>query len=145
MDLASLTTADERLVSRAVDAAERAFSSADEGRFDHDAHVVAAAVETAGGEYHVAASLPASVGRASTCAEPGAIGTAVAAGDHDFERIAAVEHPHGDETEFQIVPPCGVCRELILDYGEDVRVVVRTDSGEVGALPAVDLLPARTW
>lgn len=140
-----LTGADERLVDHATDAARAAFSPADDGRFDHAAHVVTAAVESGDGDYYTASSLPASVGRASTCAEPGAIGAAVAAGAREFERIAAVEHPRGDADEFAVVPPCGVCRELVVDYGDDSRVVVRTADGEVGAVPAVDLLPARTW
>lgn len=145
MNRQPLTTADERLVDHAVDAARDAFSPAEDGRFEHSAHIVTAAVETVDGDYHTAASLPASVGRASTCAEPGAIGAAVAAGAREFERITAVEHPRSDTDNVEIIPPCGVCRELVVDYGEDVRVLVKTEDGEVGAVPAVDLLPARTW
>jgi len=140
-----LTAADERLVERAVDAAEAAFSPADEGRFDGAAHIVSAAVEASDGGVYTAASLPASVGRASTCAEPGALGAAVADGAGEFERIVAVEHPRGDGDSFDVVPPCGVCRELLADYGDDIRVVVRTGDGDVGAAAAADLLPARTW
>lgn len=145
MNRQPLTAADERLVDHAIDAARDAFSPAGDGRFEHSAHIVTAAVETAAGDYYTAASLPSSVGRASTCAEPGAIGAAVAAGASEFERIAAVEHPRSDADEFEIIPPCGVCRELVVDYGGDVRVVVKTEAGEVGAVAAGDLLPARTW
>jgi cytidine deaminase len=145
VNLDPLGPADDRLVEHAIDAARNAFSPGGEGRFDHAAHIVTAAVETEAGDYYVASSLPASVGRASTCAEPGAIGAAVAAGATAFERIVAVEHPRGDADEFEILPPCGVCRELLLDYGDDIRVVLRTDGGDVGAVPAADLLRARTW
>lgn len=145
MDLAPLTAADERLVEHAVDAADAAYSPASEGRFDGDAHVVAAAVETSDGSVYTAASLPASVGRASTCAEPGALGAAVADGAHEFERVVAVDHPRGDGDSFDVLPPCGVCRELLADYGDDIRVVVRTDDDEVGVATTADLLPTRTW
>ncbi|MFC3478125.1 cytidine/deoxycytidylate deaminase family protein [Halobacterium litoreum] len=70
---------------------------------------------------------------------------AVAAGAHDFERIAAVEHPRGERDAARVVSPCGVCRELIADYGDDVRVLVRTDDGDVGGVRAAELLQARTW
>ncbi|MDH5020535.1 cytidine/deoxycytidylate deaminase family protein [Halobacterium rubrum] len=145
MDPAPLTAADERLVERAVDAAEAAFSPGGEGRFDGAAHIVSAAVEASDGDVYTAASLPASVGRASTCAEPGALGAAVADGASDFERIVAVEHPGEDGDSFAVIPPCGVCRELLADYGDDVRVVVRTANDEVGVVTTADLLPARTW
>lgn len=145
MDLAPLTAADERLVERAVDAADAAYSPDSEGRFDGDAHVVAAAVETADGDVYTAASLPASVGRASTCAEPGALGAAVADGASQFERVVAVEHPRGEGDSFDVVPPCGVCRELLADYGDDISVVVRTQNDEVGVATTADLLPVRTW
>ncbi|WP_232687250.1 cytidine deaminase [Halobacterium zhouii] len=146
MDTDPLTPADERLVDRAVDAAENAFSPAGEGRFDGAAHVVTAAVETADGDVYTSASLPASIGRASTCAEPGAIGSAVADGAQAFERVVAVEHPRDEHADdFRVVSPCGVCAELLADYGPDVRAVVRTDDGEVGVCRAGDLLPARTW
>ncbi|AHG02737.1 hypothetical protein HALDL1_03180 [Halobacterium sp. DL1] len=145
MDLAPLTAADERLVDAAVDASRDAFSPPEEGRFEDAAHIVTAAVETSDGGVYTAASLPASVGRASTCAEPGALGSAVADGDHSFDRVVAVEHPRGDDESFHVIPPCGVCRELLADYGDDIRVVVRTEEGDVGAVPVADLLPARTW
>lgn len=145
MDLAPLTAADERLVERAVDAAGAAFSPAGAGRFEHDAHVVAAAVEASDGSVYTAASLPASVGRASTCAEPGALGAAVADGAREFDRVVAVEHPREDDDSFAVLPPCGVCRELLADYGDDIRVILRTEDDEVGVATTADLLPARTW
>lgn len=144
MDLQDLDEGDQRILDAAIDAAKRSFSPDDHGRFDGDAHVVSAAVEGADGEVYTAASLPASVGRASACAEPGALGAAVADGVHAFERVAAVEHPRGQVDDFRVVPPCGVCRELLADYGADIRVVVRED-GDVGVVTAGDLLPARTW
>jgi cytidine deaminase len=140
-----LTAADERLVERAVDAADAAFEPADEGRFDGAAHVVSAAVETADGGVYTAASLPASVGRASTCAEPGALGAAVADGAGEFERVVAVEHPREDDDSFAVIPPCGACRELLADYGDGLSVILRTEDNEVGVASTADLLPARTW
>lgn len=144
MNPTPLTDADEALVERAIDAAADAFQPGDEGRFDDDAHIVTAAVETATGAVHTGTSLPASIGRASGCAEPAALGSAVAAGDHEFVRIAAVEAPRNGENA-RVVSPCGVCRELLADYGDDLRVLVRTNDGAVGGVTAPTLLAARTW
>ncbi|AFK19104.1 hypothetical protein C439_03523 [Haloferax mediterranei ATCC 33500] len=50
---------------------------------------------------------------------------------------------HHDATEIRIVPPCGVCRELLADYNEDMRVIVPVE-GENRVASAIDLLPTRT-
>ena len=146
MDTSPVTAGDEQLVECAIDAAADAFSPAGDGRFDGAAHIVTAAVETADGDVYTSASLPASIGRASTCAEPGAIGSAVADGAHEFERVVAIEHPREEHADdFRVVSPCGVCAELLVDYGADIRVVTRSEDDEVGVCRAGDLLPTRTW
>ncbi|WP_049923416.1 cytidine deaminase [Halopiger djelfimassiliensis] len=93
-------------------------------------------------------SLPASIGRASFCAEPVAVGSAIADGTrHDAIRTCvAVAYPMADHeaTEIRVVPPCGSCRELLADYNEDMRVIVPVD-GENRVVAAIDLRPARTW
>lgn len=119
---------------------------------DHDffdgAHIVAAGVRMSDGSVYEGASLPASVGRASICAEPVAVGAAVADGySHDeIETCVAVAYPMPDHdaTESRIIPPCGICRELLADFNATMRVVVPVD-GEPRVARAIDLLPTRTW
>jgi hypothetical protein len=86
-------------------------------RFFDGAHVVAAAVRTADGDVYDGVSLPASVGRASLCAEPVAVGSAVADGHRhdDLETCVAVAYPlpEHDADETRVIPPCGICRELL--------------------------------
>lgn len=129
-----------------VDAAEAATRDAyDPDRLD-GAHLVGAAAQTADGAVYTGVSLPANVGRASVCAEPIAIGAAIVDGGSDFEAIVAVGHPRPERGDhaYEVIPPCGVCRELIVDYGRDITVLVPED-GEVDAVPAMELLPTRTW
>lgn len=73
---------------------------------------VAAALMTAEGNIYtgVALDLPSSIG---FCAEHSAIAAMVTAGEYDGARIIAV-HEDGS-----ILPPCGRCRELINQVGED--------------------------
>ena len=48
-----------------------------------------------------------------------AIGMAAAAGDTELETIVAVDR------KGRIVPPCGMCRELISDYAPSCKVIIK--------------------
>ncbi len=144
MDSSPLTATDTTLIEHASEINERAF---DPDFFD-GAHIVAAAIRTTNGDMFSGVSLPANTGRASTCGEPVAIGSAIAAGNRydQIETCVAVEHPmpYKEIDEPSVIPPCGTCRELLADYGEDIRIIVPVDGENRGAR-AIDLLPTRTW
>lgn len=144
METTSLTPADDALLAHARELNEETFDP----EFFDGAHIVAATVRTADGAYHDGVSLPASIGRASSCAEPVAIGTAMAAGyeREELDACVAVAYPmpEHDADETRVVPPCGVCRELLVDYNPELRVLVPED-GELGAVAAAELLPVRPW
>nr|WP_275431620.1 cytidine deaminase [Salinicoccus roseus] len=101
-----------------------------EGKMGH----VAAALMTAEGNIYtgVALDLPSSIG---FCAEHSAIAAMVTAGEYDVARIIAV-HEDGS-----ILPPCGRCRELINQVGEDNYGCEIGLSGRTVRL--VELLPER--
>lgn len=144
METTSLTAEDEALVETVM--------ATNRGAFDPDffdgGHVVAAGVRAADGAVYDGVSLPTAVGRASVCGEPVAVGSAVADGHrHDgIETCVAVSYPlpAHDATEQRVVPPCGVCRELLIDCNPEMRVVVPDGDG-LGVARAADLLPVRTW
>ncbi|MFF6787712.1 cytidine deaminase family protein [Streptomyces filamentosus] len=69
------------------------------------------------------------------CAELVLIGTAAAQGVYDLRTIVAV----GDRDR-GIVPPCGRCRQVLLDYFPGAEVIVNRD-GRPLAVPVPDLLP----
>lgn len=149
--MTELTDADRALLDRARATCERAF---DPSGFDGEsAHVVAAALRTDDGTVYDGVSLPASIGRASVCAEPVAVGEAIAEGADPsaFDTVVAVAHPRpgGGHEDVVAIPPCGVCRELLVDYEPDLRVLVPEDDDEPGGPLTVaragDLLPTRTW
>ena len=82
------------------------------------------------------------VGRLAVCAEAVAFGRAVLEGDGTIEAAVAVRHPKPDETdrELAVVPPCGACREMILDHAPSAAIILMAPEGLV-KLPVRTLLP----
>jgi cytidine deaminase len=106
-------------------------------------HTVAAAIRGRDGRVWTGLHIGATVGRLSVCAEAVAFGRALLEGDGSIETAVAVRHPKPDEEdrELAVVPPCGACREMILDHCPDALVIVQ-DSGELVKWPVRKLLPA---
>ncbi|MEL6566277.1 MAG: hypothetical protein AAFQ59_17690 [Pseudomonadota bacterium] len=84
-----------------------------------DWHSVACVVQTAAGRQYVGMNLDSTLPRASVCAEPVALGMAVAADPDDRVVFCAAVNRRGE-----VIPPCGPCRELMLDYAADAQVAV---------------------
>lgn len=144
METTPLSSQDEALVEQLMKTNERAFDP----EFFDGAHIVAAGVRTTDGAVYEGVSLPASIGRASMCGEPVALGSAITDRySHDeVETCVAVAYPRPshDEDQARVIPPCGSCRELITDYNEEMRVIVPFE-GANRVVSAIDLLPTRTW
>jgi cytidine deaminase len=102
-------------------------------RFKEDYHHVGAALQTKSGNVFSAVHLEAYVGRVAVCAEAIAIGMAAAAGDTELEAIVAVDR------RGRVVPPCGICRELISDYSADFKVI----TAETETMSISELLPRK--
>ncbi|MGW4318695.1 cytidine deaminase [Streptomyces sp. NPDC004684] len=129
---------------------------------DVDHELVRAAAEVArtrcrGDNHTMAAAARARDGRIVTavnayhftggpCAELVLIGAAAAQGVYELETVVAV----GDRDR-GVVPPCGRCRQALLDYYPDLRIIVGggEDEGEgegqgqgLRAVPVAELLPS---
>jgi cytidine deaminase len=106
-------------------------------------HTVAAAIRGRDGRIWTGLHIGATVGRLSVCAEAVAFGRALLEGDGTIETAVAVRHPKPDETdrELAVVPPCGACREMILDHCPDALVILH-EAGVLVKRPARMLLPA---
>ncbi|GLZ77508.1 cytidine deaminase [Actinorhabdospora filicis] len=116
---------------------------------DHD--LIAAATEVArtrthGDNHSMAAAGRASDGRVVTavnvyhftggpCAELVLIGAAASQGIYELDVIVAV----GDR-ERGVVPPCGRCRQVLLDYFPRVEVIVGRGE-DLRSVPIAELLP----
>jgi cytidine deaminase len=136
-----LSDADEEL----IECAERAVSQSFDPEWFGGAPMVGAALRGESGSVYTGVSLPAGVGRASVCAEPGALSNAVEDGEEGLETSVAVRHPLPDEDrDFEVVSACGVCRELLCDFDPGVEIAFPTEAGPRTA-PVEALLPTRHW
>jgi len=108
-----MTDAEDAARRLAALAAARALiaSLREEGR-----HHVAATVLTARGAY-TAANLECMLPRGAICAEAVAIGMAAVA-----EPRASVLFSVAVNRRGEVIPPCGFCRELLLDFGPDALI-----------------------
>jgi cytidine deaminase len=85
-------------------------------------HEVAAALRTTDKRVFTGIHINASVGFADVCGEVAAICTAISQGYRDFEAIVAI---WGDgKGKYELLSPCGRCRELISDFNENTWVIV---------------------
>ena len=103
-------------------------------RFKPDRHHLAAALRTASDAVFAGVHVEAYVGRIALCAEAVAIGAAATAGDMDVATIVAVDR------QGHVVSPCGMCRELLLDYAPAAHVIILRE-GQPVAVPVRELLP----
>jgi cytidine deaminase len=89
-------------------------------------HTVAAAIRSRDGRIWTGVHLGATVGRLAICAEPIALGRAILEGDGTIAAAVAVRHrkPEEEPGRPDIVPPCGACRELLMDYAPDALVIL---------------------
>lgn len=94
-------------------------------------HTVAAALRGRDGRVWTGIHMGATVGRLSICAEAVALGRAIMDGDGTIECAVALRHPKPEESvrEIAVVPPCGACRENLLDYDAEALVIVNTKGG----------------
>jgi len=103
-------------------------------------NTVGSALRTESGRTYAAMHLDAAVGRVAVCAEMIALGMAVAAGDHRLDTIVAITRRGGERWE--ILAPCGMCRELLSDYAPGLRVIVPAGE-DAEAIGLADLLPLK--
>lgn len=115
-----------------------------EKNYRYERHHIGAAVRTSSGNVFAAVHVEANVGRITVCGEAMALGKAISEGDHEFETIVAVAHPHPyeDIEKCWVVAPCGMCRELISDYGKNTDVII-SYKGELVKCNVMELLPEK--
>jgi len=129
-----ITIEDEQLIKAAKDTVLKYYK--------YRKHHIGAALRTKSGKIFTAVHLEANVGRVAVCAEAIVIGKAISEGENEFDTIVAVRHPNPNEQnlEIRVVSPCGICRELISDYGADIKVIF-SDNNEVKKCVVSDLVP----
>jgi cytidine deaminase len=115
-----------------------------ETNYRYGRHHIGSAVRATSGKVYAAVHVEANVGRITVCGEAMALGKSISEGDHEFETIVAVAHPHPHEDieKCWVVAPCGMCRELISDYGTQTDVIL-SYRGELVKCNVLELLPEK--
>ena len=99
-------------------------------------HVVAAALRTTRGVSHKGLHIGSR--RLNVCAESSAIANAAMTGDEIVATVVAVTRD--DDGRVIVTNPCGMCREMLSQYGPEADVLVDM-AGEVRKVPAATLMP----
>lgn len=93
---------------------------------------VGAAVLTASGQVFEGANVENASYPATVCAERSAVFSAVSAGERVFEAIAVVTRGAGS--------PCGICRQVLSEFGTDTIVIIADENGAVRDVTTVAAL-----
>ena len=96
---------------------------------------VGAALLAKSGEVYAAANVENASSGAAICAERAAIAKAVGDGEREFEALAVVA-----ETE-ETVAPCGVCRQTLMEFGGEIKVIMANTRGDAEIATVEELLP----
>lgn len=72
------------------------------------------------------------------CAERTAMSKAVSEGYRKFKAIAVAAVKDGAE---QISSPCGICRQFIFEFGNDIDVIFGSDRNNLKVYKIKDLIP----
>jgi len=96
---------------------------------------VGAALETDDGQIIVGSNVESASYGLTVCAERVAVWNAISQGKRKIRRIAVVA-----DTE-DLTPPCGVCRQIIWEFGGDIPVIFANLHGKVETVQMKDLLP----
>ncbi|MBQ8966945.1 cytidine deaminase [Ruminococcus sp.] len=97
-------------------------------------HTVGAAVRCKNGRIYSGVDCN---GIHGSCAEYITIGIAVSAGERDFDTIVAVHRDHPNK----LISPCGNCRQMLIEYCPDIKVILNDNENNVVKVGIKDLLP----
>lgn len=116
----------EELIAKAMEAREKAHAP-----YSHFA--VGAALLAKSGRVYTGCNVENASYGLSICAERTAVFKAVSEGERDFEAMAVVTDKG--------VTPCGACRQVLLEFGEDIQVIVADETGGYRVFGLQELLP----
>ena len=116
----------EDLIIKAMEAREKAHAP-------YSQFAVGAALLARSGQVYTGCNVENASYGLSICAERTAVFKAVSEGERDFEAIAVVTE-NG-------VTPCGACRQVLMEFGEDIQVIVADETGRYRVFTLRELLP----
>ncbi len=128
MNFYEITEQDKELIKIALKTLENNF---DDGIYNH---TVGAAIRCKNGKVYSGVNCD---GIHGSCAEYITIGMAISAGEREFDTIVAVH----DKAPNCLVAPCGNCRQMLVEYSPDIKVILNNDDNEIIKVDIKDLIP----
>lgn len=119
---------DKELVREAMEAKKNAY-------VPYSNFPVGAALLTKEGKVYRGCNIECASYGGTNCAERTAIFKAVSEGDRNIEAIAVVS----DLDDYTY--PCGICRQVIVEYGRDIKLIIGKSEDEFKVYTIDDLLP----
>ena len=123
-----MSHSNEELVTAAKEARQNSYAPYSEFR-------VGAAIETDDGHVFTGCNVESASYGLTVCAERVAIWKAISEGKHKIKNIAVV-----CDTK-ELTPPCGVCRQIIWEFGGNIPVTLANLNGGRETIEMKDLLP----
>ena len=128
MKFYEITDKDKELIKVALNTLQNNF---DDGIYRH---TVGAALSCPNGKIYSGVNCD---GIHGSCAEYITIGMAISAGERDFDTIAAVH----DKAPNCLAAPCGNCRQMLIEYCPDIKVILNDENNKMVKVDIEDLLP----
>lgn len=119
---------DRELFQKAVEAKEYAYVPYSKFR-------VGAAALMKDGKVYTGCNIECASYGGTNCAERTAVFKAVSEGNKEFEAIAIAS----DTEDFTF--PCGICRQVIFEFGRKIKIIVGKQNGEIKVMTIEELLP----
>lgn len=115
--------------------ARKAFESKEFSYSIYSHFRVGAALLTSDGKIYTGCNIESSSYSLTMCAERTALFKAMSEGERSFTAVAVASDLE------DLCPPCGACRQVLLDLCGDIDVVLVKNSGEDKVVRLKDLLP----
>lgn len=119
---------DKELVKLAIQAKEKSYSP-------YSGFRVGAALLCKSGKVYTGCNIENSAYSPSVCAERTALFKAVSDGEKEFVKIAI------NSDALELTPPCGVCRQVMHEFADELEVIVSNRQGEHKTYKLTKLLP----
>jgi len=116
----------EKLVRQAIAAREKAYAP-------YSNYRVGAALLGKSGRIYTGCNVENAVYPLAICAERAAVAKAVSEGEREFVALAVTTENAGS--------PCGSCRQVMREFGEDIVVLISDAEGNYRETMVADLLP----
>lgn len=119
---------DKLLIKIAMEAREKSYSP-------YSKYKVGAAVYTRSGKVFTGCNIESASFSPTICAERVAFTKSISEGYKDIEKIAVV----GSEVNTSF--PCGVCRQFMVEFGKDIKVICARNIDSYDIYTVKELLP----